>query len=38
MWSKNRVPLKYDIFKGPHCGEGLFFCIRGIAQVSREEL
>ena len=28
MWSKNRVPLKYDIFKGPHCGEGLFFLPR----------
>nr|DAT44295.1 MAG TPA: hypothetical protein [Caudoviricetes sp.] len=29
MWSKNRVPLKYDIFKGPHCGEGLFFLYQG---------
>ena len=29
---------RYVVFSGPHCGEGLFFLCRGIAQVSREEL
>lgn len=24
-WSKNEVPLRYVVFNGPHCGEGLFF-------------
>nr|DAT41524.1 MAG TPA: hypothetical protein [Caudoviricetes sp.] len=33
MWSKNIVPLRYDVFNGPHCGGGLFlyqgYCVIG---------
>nr|DAJ37569.1 MAG TPA: hypothetical protein [Caudoviricetes sp.] len=29
MWSKNTVPLRYDVFNGPHCSGGLFFLYQG---------
>lgn len=29
---------RYVVFRSPHCGEGLFFCSRGIARIGGEDL